>query len=364
MGGLEDNAAWDQMRAIYIGIPDEIRPHTINGIEKMMVQHARTKRITRERMNAGGNWRFPRNGSAQAGWHSRERSRDNNYRGNWNNRSYEGNNNNNNRMYRASTSSHRNHNGDNSGGNRSGTYRKGQRQYKEDKYSQKYSYSKADLNNIKQAWEPQLFEAVASQQNDDNGKLNFVLDTAANPSFVRHTQGQDTNTITACQVRTPMGVFKNPKATTITLRDTGRSVAAGALVYDKLPHYLLSATPVIKQVGPILLDTLGAAIIPQTWYNKLRKHISYFAKRSKDMYLIKPTQGAICLGATADNVSQSMPHVLPTQTNRPPEHAAEKINNRNANKTASLPNVDNTKYKVFTTPTMGTHKKVKMPKYE
>lgn len=132
-------------------------------------------------------------------------------------------------------------------------------------------------------------------------------------------------------------------------------MTAEALVYDKLLHNLLSATPVVKQVGPILLDKLGAAIIAKPWYNKSRKDIRYFARRSKSMYLIKPTKGAICFGVTTDNVSQSIPQVPQTQNNRPPEQAGEKITKRNANKTASLPNVDKTKDKVFTIPTRGIH---------
>lgn len=34
-------------------------------------------------------------------------------------------------------------------------------------------------------------------------------------------------------------------------------------MHGSLPHHLLSVTPVVTKLGPIILDRIGAAIIPK-----------------------------------------------------------------------------------------------------
>lgn len=205
---------------------------------------------------------------------------------------------------------------------------------------------------MKKAWAAaQALEVSGASDNDQNSKYSSVLDTAAISFFVRTSTEQDTNTIKGCPVRTASGMFLTRKATTIPIRTKHQSVKAESLIHNEIPHNLLSTTPIITKVGLIVLDLKVAALLQKKWHECIQTKLNYFVTINKHMYIVETKQGAICMGAAADEVSQhdsqnEQQHEQQKQKAKPKKEA-EKQTMCTTNKTSSLPKVDKISEPVF-----------------
>lgn len=84
-------------------------------------------------------------------------------------------------------------------------------------------------------------------------------------------------------------------------------------MHAKLPHNLLTLTPIVTQIGAILLDKTEAAIIPDKLYAELIRQVKYFALSKKGLYEVPENKGAICLGAQQTPVVEARSANVPTQ---------------------------------------------------
>lgn len=64
-------------------------------------------------------------------------------------------------------------------------------------------------------------------------------------------------------VQTQSGTLLVTKVTIIPIKTTRKTMMVEALINEKLPIDLLRVTPIITKLGAILLDKVGAAVIPQ-----------------------------------------------------------------------------------------------------
>lgn len=108
------------------------------------------------------------------------------------------------------------------------------------------------------------------QQSDGDGKCTTILDTAANISFINLNNNIPTRLTRGHNIQTPNGMFRSNTAATITLQKGNRATKAEALVHDKLPRNLLSTTPIVQDIWPIIMDNNGAAIVNDDVYKKVK----------------------------------------------------------------------------------------------
>lgn len=113
-------------------------------------------------------------------------------------------------------------------------------------------------------------------QVDEQRKYNMILDTAANPSYINTKRQTPTKLTHMRTVQTLNGKFKRNRTAMITLTHGHRAKTAEAIVHKKLPTNLLSTMPIVKDIGPILLDNAGAAVIPENVYQQVKSSIRYF----------------------------------------------------------------------------------------
>lgn len=75
------------------------------------------------------------------------------------------------------------------------------------------------------------------------------------------------------KVQTTNGSFRRNIAVRVPMKTCRNTLNTEALVHGRLPENLLSATPIIKQLGETLLDKRGAALIPRNIHRELKKDI-------------------------------------------------------------------------------------------
>lgn len=92
---------------------------------------------------------------------------------------------------------------------------------------------------------------------------------------------------------------------------------------DRCQINILSVTPVVTKIGPIVSDKLVVAIFPVQFYNMMQEKLRYFAQ-GKKVYVIKPRDGSICMGMAADEISQTTSGSSNNTSARLPEKYAEK----------------------------------------
>lgn len=139
---------------------------------------------------------------------------------------------------------------------------------------------------------------AANEQVDEHGKTTTItLDCGANPSFIRTGTQIPTKLTRITQVNTPKGPFQTNKVATLTLKTKIKTANSKALVHDKLHQNLLSTTPIVENLGAVVLDTKGAALIPSKVYDNIKRELNYFGNRRNKLYQVPMTNGEICLGA-------------------------------------------------------------------
>lgn len=340
--GLRGNEFWTGFRdSIATTLPKHM-PTTITELDELMRKYQRMKGENNEHTGLENTrWRFPKGGRGyQAGlhnahtaggyaqhgnqqhspanhwnqyngqqWGTRQghnggghnggRTRNNGQNGNWRNTG-------NRNQYRNQA----NHGGN--GGGNNGRHN-GRGNANDDKIEK--------LQQQIEALSQQIAMTTQAHNYDDNqGKSHtFILDSGAIPSYVRRTEGFTPNPTQKTCVRTASGVLTTNKAVDIPLKTKTRMVRTPALVHNRLPHNLLSLKPIVDDLGAVLMDKKGAALVTDSQLKQLDHAIQYFAKRHKGLYKLKLKNGAICLGAQpapthkqilppeADAVSQSRP---------------------------------------------------------
>lgn len=132
--------------------------------------------------------------------------------------------------------------------------------------------------------------------------------TADNTSFVRAAKEKDNNKINACQVCTQNGMLLTTKETNILIRTRDQSVRAKVLIHKTIDHSLLRTTPIITTLGPVVLEMKGVSILPKKRHRFIQPKICYYAKISRQLYVVQIERGTICMGVgDADKVSQQDP---------------------------------------------------------
>lgn len=136
-------------------------------------------------------------------------------------------------------------------------------------------------------------------------------------------------------------------------------------MHGGLPQSLLSKNPLSKQLGPNLLDRIGASIVPNRHYQAKKDNVRYFAVRNKHLYVVRANEnGAICFGAEADQLSQTVQKGTNKTIHQQPERSAGMVVRCKANKPAALPNVCSEKESKFQATSDENYEKTKLPKYE
>lgn len=125
----------------------------------------------------------------------------------------------------------------------------------------------------------------AHENSDSDGKLtNFILDSGSNTSFilpdVRISQRLTNNR----PVTTQNGAFRTKMAARVSLKTNKTRKQAEVLVHPGLPHNLLSVTPIVEELGALLLDKRGAALLKRSEYDKVKRTLQYFAIRRNKLY--------------------------------------------------------------------------------
>lgn len=133
-----------------------------------------------------------------------------------------------------------------------------------------------------------------------NNKVSqtLFLDTAANPSFVRKCDANRTDPTIPQTVHTPNGTFQSTETTKVAVKTSKGTMMVEALVHDGLSENLLSTTPIVNNMGEIIFDKTGAAVLTEETNNTIRPQIKYFAHRNKDLYTGDTTNGTICLNSS------------------------------------------------------------------
>lgn len=146
----------------------------------------------------------------------------------------------------------------------------------------------------------QLDRALSAQaQQDKESKYlsTLILDTGANHSFVKYQFGSPKRLGVPRKVETPNGSFRATKAATTILETKIRKIPIEALVHNKLPRNLLSTTPILRHIGPVLLDRKGASVLDYKVHKMSRPYLTFFAQRRKGLYEVPTRARAVCLGA-------------------------------------------------------------------
>lgn len=68
-----------------------------------------------------------------------------------------------------------------------------------------------------------------------------------------------------------------------------------AIVNKQLPQNLLSASQIVKHIGPITLDWQGAALVNDQVYQRIEPKINYFAHRKNRLYEVELRNGVACM---------------------------------------------------------------------
>lgn len=152
-----------------------------------------------------------------------------------------------------------------------------------------------------------------SEETKKGKQTTFILDTAANPSFVNKRKGMKTKLTRAKTIQTPNGTFVNNKATKVPVKTWTRSTAIEAIVHEG-PENVLSTTPIADNMGTLIFDTQGAVLLDTKIYNKINPELWYFACHNKNFNQVETQDGAICLNTVAEPTSETTA-AQPQQTN-------------------------------------------------
>lgn len=87
------------------------------------------------------------------------------------------------------------------------------------------------------------------------------------------------------------------KAEIIKLKKGHKATKAEEIVRCTLPKNLLNATPIVNDIGPKLLDKIGAAVLKDNVYHKVNPNLRYFGKRRNELYEVPLTDNTVCMGA-------------------------------------------------------------------
>lgn len=132
---------------------------------------------------------------------------------------------------------------------------------------------------------------------DDTGKENtLVLDTGANPSYIKTGMPIPTKLTIVIQVTTPNGKFRTNREARITVKTPSKEIKAKSLVHNKLPANLLSVTTILERLGVLLLANEGAALLLRKAYRSIKNELEYFWKRYNKLYHVPVANGLIRLG--------------------------------------------------------------------
>lgn len=140
-------------------------------------------------------------------------------------------------------------------------------------------------------------EMEEDQKHGEQGKYTMILDTAANPSYISDQVQVPTKLTNTRTIQTPNGQFLSNRAVMITLKKKTKPKKAEAIVHRHLPKNLLSTTPIVKDIGPIILADKGAAVLTGDVYNKVKHKLDCFANRRNNLYEVQLNDSTICLSA-------------------------------------------------------------------
>lgn len=106
-----------------------------------------------------------------------------------------------------------------------------------------------------------MYEDAEKKHSEGDGKCKMILSTAANPSFINLNNNTPTRLTRGRSIQKHKGKFRSNTEATIMLKKGNRATKVDALVHKQLPMNLLSTTPIVQKIGPIIMEKNGAAIV-------------------------------------------------------------------------------------------------------
>lgn len=161
--------------------------------------------------------------------------------------------------------------------------------------------SRQKLEQIRDAIAQAMQAGVEEESKQDGqGKYTMILDSAANPSYHHDKVRIPTKLTKMRNIQTPNGKFLSNEAAMITLKKNQKEKTAEAIVHLMLPTNLLSTTLIVNDIGPIILDKKGTAVLTDGVYRKVKHTLDYLANRRKNLYEVPLDHSTICMSAQQD----------------------------------------------------------------
>lgn len=115
-------------------------------------------------------------------------------------------------------------------------------------------------------------QAKGNKETTGPGKnREFILDTAANPSFIQSEIGTKAHTTNPRTLQITNGQFRSDLLTTVTVQAQNKTTKANAIVRKRLQANLLTNTPIVYNLGALLFDKSGAAQLTPSIYHTIKK---------------------------------------------------------------------------------------------